>query len=159
MSNPITNDPIIQQRFWSKVDISDPDDCWAWTASTTSDGYGCIRINCRLHNSHRVAWELENGPIPNGIHILHHCDNPACCNPSHLLLGTHSDNMKDMANKGRAGNRGSRNKIARLTEQDILTIREMVNGGTKQKDIAKEYSVHVMTISDIIRGATWTHVP
>lgn len=90
------------QRFWSKVDKSGgADACWLWTASRVTSGYGCFGIKRRLHGAHRIAWVLANVAIPGALHVCHRCDNPACCNPAHLFLGTREDNMRDKVAKGR----------------------------------------------------------
>lgn len=96
-----------RERFWSKVDRGGgPDACWLWTAHKTRGGYGQLRVDGHQATAHRVSWELAHGPIPpgHGYHgtcVLHRCDNPPCCNPSHLFLGTNADNMADMKAKGR----------------------------------------------------------
>lgn len=91
----------VDVRFWEKVSRSSK--CWEWTASKDSCGYGLFRVSHteNMRRAHRVAWTLENGEIPDGLHVLHRCDNPACVRPSHLFLGTHRDNMLDMHAKGR----------------------------------------------------------
>jgi len=96
----------VAERFWEKVDIRDPDECWPWTKSCNPWGYGKFaRVHGDIVPAHRMAWELTHGPIPDGLFVLHHCDNPPCCNPYKcLFLGTHQDNMRDMASKGRATN-------------------------------------------------------
>lgn len=83
--------------------MSGPDDCWNWTASLGTTGYGQFHWNGRPAKSHRVAWELANGPIPDDLCVLHSCDNRRCVNVRHLWLGTKKDNTHDMLSKGRNG--------------------------------------------------------
>ena len=84
-----------------------PNGCLEWTGYTDPNGYGQIRVDGRNPLTHRLAWELAHGPIPDGLNILHHCDNPPCCDAidteHHLFLGTQADNLADMAAKGRHG--------------------------------------------------------
>jgi hypothetical protein len=87
-------------RFWEKVDKSG--DCWLWTGHRGCKGYGAAWAEGRHQAAHRVSWELAFGAIPDGLHVLHHCDNPPCVNPDHLWLGTNSDNQRDCVAKGRA---------------------------------------------------------
>lgn len=95
----------IEHRFWSKVNKNGPihpivGQCWVWIGACNKN-YGNIKINKKFNYSHRVSWELHNGPIPNGMCVLHHCDNSLCVNPKHLFLGTKYDNTHDCINKGR----------------------------------------------------------
>lgn len=95
-----------EERFWRKVIRGSGDECWGWSGGTTNDGYGYLTLG-REHShrkmvAHRFSYELANGPIPDGLLVLHSCDNPPCCNPDHLRLGTQSDNMFEMASKGRS---------------------------------------------------------
>ena len=93
---------VVLDRFWSKVDQRGPDDCWEWRAARMWKGYGHFGVARDLVvRAHRFAWEVSRGPIPNGAMVLHRCDNPACCNPAHLFLGTARDNTDDMVAKGR----------------------------------------------------------
>jgi hypothetical protein len=91
----------VEERFWSKVNIPSLYACWEWTASKQRRGYGRFKLNSKPEKAHRIAWSLVNGKIPEGMCILHKCDNPPCVNPLHLFLGTHADNMKDMRQKNR----------------------------------------------------------
>jgi hypothetical protein len=88
-------------RFWSKVEKSD--ECWKWTAGKHNAGYGVFWEKGRFYKAHRWSWERERGPIPDGLNLLHKCDNPACVRPDHLFLGTQKDNVNDMVSKGRHG--------------------------------------------------------
>lgn len=101
--------PITWARFWSKVSIPSKAhhllECWTWTGSTAK-GYGQIKIEGDVLRAHRVAFEMFNGPLPDGMHALHTCDNPLCCNPRHLWAGSHLDNMRDKSAKGRAYGHG-----------------------------------------------------
>jgi len=162
--------PPITFRLWSKVDKSSgPDGCWIWIGCKASSGYGQIGRGRRGEGqmpTHRLAWELTNGPIPDGLWVLHKCDNPPCCNPAHLFLGTRTDNMRDCSAKGRLlaqSNpahlaRGSRHGVAKLKESDIPTIRKRLAYGDLQWDIARDYGVTQTAIWSVKTGKTWKHV-
>lgn len=94
--------PPLEERFRSRVDVRGPDECWEWTAGRMPHGYGAI-----WDTSIGLAWELAHGPIPDGLWVLHRCDNPPCCNPAHLWLGTQADNDNDRKVKGRSRNQHS----------------------------------------------------
>ncbi len=97
-----------RERFWNKVELfhgATDEDCWCWVGSKTNNGYGRINVEGINQLAHRVSFELHKSSIPKGLYVLHHCDNRPCINPSHLFLGTHEDNMKDMAKKNRQWNK------------------------------------------------------
>ncbi len=88
-------------RFWTKVDKRSGNECWNWKAGVRGKGYGCFRYEGKMETAHRVAWMMEHGQIPAGLHLLHYCDNPLCVNPAHCFLGTNHDNVLDRHAKGR----------------------------------------------------------
>lgn len=163
---------VKEARFWAKVDKSG--ECWLWKGSLFTNGYGAIRWEGRNRRAHRVAWELVNGPIPDGLLACHTCDVPACCNPAHLFLGTHADNMADMIRKGRGGNRGKfarrginqpphvfgeRHPRALLTEPQVLEIRRLwAEEGYSLRRLAKMFQIHFMTVKFIVSRKTWKHI-
>jgi hypothetical protein len=146
-------------RFWSKVKKTD--DCWVWTGKPDKDGYGVFYIpnrKPRSKKSHRMSWELVNGP-PGDMHVLHHCDNPPCIRPDHLWLGTDADNAADRARKKRgAPQDGSNNHATNLVEDDIRTIRNRYASGELQKTIAADYGLTQTGISQIVLRKVWKHV-
>ncbi|MDG1950134.1 MAG: HNH endonuclease [bacterium] len=109
--------------------------------------------------AHRAAWELESGPIPDGLHCCHHCDNPPCVNVNHLFLGTDADNMADKEAKGRGNQaKGSAHVRAKLTEEDIPGIRSLLAMGASHTYLARIYGVGHTTIGSINTGKAWSHV-
>ena len=97
-----TNEPA-SDLFWEKVDKRGNDECWPWMGATSGRGYGRFSNKAIPENgSHRIAWMMSFGQIPAGLFVCHRCDNPSCCNPSHLFLGTAKENTQDMVKKGRA---------------------------------------------------------
>lgn len=143
----------LKERFWQKVDKGEPDECWEWTGAKSS-GYGVIKQNDSILYSHRVSWTLHNGPIPRGLWTLHHCDNPSCVNPAHLFLGTQSDNMQDMYEKGRGEPPEPFGKV--LTWPQVRRIRKMyATGEYTQKEIARHLPIDANSVSHIIRNSSW----
>lgn len=147
----------IQERFESK--FAKKDGCWEWVAHRNNMGYGKFALNGRMQYAHRVSYELYIGAIPNDLQVLHHCDNPACVNPSHLFIGTPSDNMRDCANKGRSAHPyGEKNTHSKLSEWQVKEIRARYFLGTLQASLSRDYSVTHQTISDIVLHKTWKGV-
>lgn len=149
------------ERFWSKVDKRGSDDCWLWTASVVSgkQPYGRMQWTDGLELAHRIAWSLANNqPLPDED-VLHTCDNPRCCNPQHLFLGTHDDNMYDMVTKGRASRKyGMANGRAVLTTEEVQEIKEAyASKEFTQMDLAAVFNVSQGTISDIVLGKNRVH--
>ena len=151
-------------RFWAKVDRRGPDECWEWTGYRHQFGYGLISRVGRhaMLTAHRVSWEMRFGTAGD-LHVCHRCDNPPCVNPAHLFLGTHQDNMKDMAAKGRASQppvrRGSANNKAKLTEEMARQIRETyAAGGVSIRQLARQYGVTFAPVQMLIAGKTWRHI-
>lgn len=149
----------LEQRFWAKVSKSASDECWLWTAARSRHGYGVIRLGGAGNGNilaHRLSWELHNGPT-GGLYVLHRCDVPACVNPNHLFLGTQADNMKDMFRKGRGehvrvpDHRGTRNPMARLSDEDIKEIRTLAGQWT-QRAIAARFDIDPSHVCKIVRG-------
>jgi hypothetical protein len=118
------------KRFWDKVDVKGPDDCWEWQAFKNEQGYGRFYFNGRLHGAHRVAYQLTYRDFDQSLDCCHKCDNPSCVNPEHLFLGTEKDNIDDMMKKGRHHfkSRTHCSKGHEYTEENILWER----GGTKR---------------------------
>lgn len=152
----------LEDRFWEKVDRRGPTDCWLWTATTSPPGYGGINLggwDGKMAYAHRVSWELHFGPIPDGLCVCHRCDVPRCVNPSHLFLGTHSDNSRDAVRKGRwsqKGQSGEDASRAKLTWETVREIRHRFSReGIRQSQLAREYGVTDGAISAILHNETW----
>lgn len=146
------------RRFWDKVLIGDG--CWIWAAARTKTGYGTVGVgNGKTSQAHRVSWELCVGPIPDGMQVLHKCDNPPCVNPDHLFIGTNDDNMKDRKAKGRYDLRGEKNPLSVLTEDAVRDIRENYRPRkTPLKYFAEKYGVRLSAVHMAFKRKTWAHL-
>lgn len=158
----------LADRLWSRC-IRQENGCLEWTGGTNRAGYGQIGrpgVRQRKMATHRAAWEVTHGPIPEGMNVLHRCDNPPCCDPAHLFLGTLSDNSRDCYAKGRrrvvreGGRSGEAHHAAKLTTAQVAEIRRRyvrrrpggVPPGCSQRELAAEFGVNPTAISRVVSG-------
>lgn len=148
-------------KFWSKVKVADHSQCWEWQGARNHQGYGNFSINRKPYIAHRIAYKLRYKNDPQQLQVCHKCDNPSCCNPTHLFLGTNLDNVKDRDMKGRQSKtslfkKGEMNPRAKLTSADVAKIRakykEYEYG---YKKLAKEFNSHYANIRRIVKGLQW----
>lgn len=151
-------------RFWPKVAIGAPEDCWEWTASRDDLGYGFFRMfpGVPMWKAHRASWAINHGPIPDGLAVLHACDNPPCVNPNpgHLFLGTLSDNTQDALAKGRWNRTpthyGETSPKARLTAAQVDEIRcRYAAGESNQRELGEEFGICQTQVGRIVRRVHW----
>jgi hypothetical protein len=137
------------EDFFKSISKNPNNDCWEWNKYINNKGYGTFCINKQHIPSHRYSYEIFIGD-PSGFEVCHKCDNPKCVNPSHLFLGTHSDNMRDRSLKGRGNDK--------LTPQKVIEIRNMYEQGIETSAIAKIYSMNRRSIRSIRTKETWSYV-
>ena len=155
------------ELFWENVDKRKKHECWNWLRNKKSS-YGAFYFKGKKTPAHRVAWMITKGEILEGKQICHHCDNPKCCNPNHLFMGTFEDNMQDMWNKDRHPTenmgrpsytmRGTNNIKAKLNKKEVLEIRSLFAIGSRQCDLAKMFGVKLPAIWKIVQNVNWTHI-
>ena len=145
--------PSLQSRFWAR--IRKTRGCWQWVGLTDEDGYGRIGVKRTMLGAHRVSWEFHRGAIPEGLCVLHTCDNPACMNPDHLFLGTNQENTHDRYLKGRSA-AGENNGNAKLSRQEVRDIRKLSSTGRcTRKELASRFNVTSKMIGYIVRRQNW----
>jgi hypothetical protein len=161
-----------EKRFWPRVQKSDG--CWLWTGGANSNGYGRFQLNGSQTQATRALWTVTYGPIPDGMVVCHHCDNPPCVRLDHLFLGTRGDNMRDCGSKGRHnsqktpgfgfadpafqkqhGRGGHVRTYAKLTELQVAEIRSLKAGGARPVDLCRQFGMSKSTIWKITTGKTW----
>jgi hypothetical protein len=148
--------------FWTRVDKNDDaNSCWEWQGRRDKHGYGRMEWpGKRSQLAHRISWLLAHGD-PGQLWVLHECDNPRCCNPNHLFLGTPMDNTRDMRQKGRAGDlRGEEHPRAKVTAAQVSEIRQLyAAGGVTQKELGQRYGITDRQVSSIVREENWKASP
>ncbi len=155
-----------EPNFWARVDRKNDDECWNWMglkkqSPKNPSPYGSLGWNGKVTGAHRVAFEIANGEIPKGMMVLHTCDNTLCCNPAHLYIGDHAQNMRDMVDRRRRKGAGSGqlNGRAKLTQNQASEIRAVyAAGGLSQDKIASMYGVSQFAISAIVRNKRYKEV-
>lgn len=143
-------------RLMSRV--SKTETCWLWTGPVNSSGYGGMGFQGRTQGAHRVAYQLLVGPIQQGLHVLHRCDNPRCVNPEHLWVGTRSENMQDASRKGRTNpfrGAGEANPRARLTRAQVVQAREWRAQEVSYAEIGRRLGVNSGTVHHAVNGRNW----
>lgn len=146
-----------RERFWSKVDKGEEDECWEWLAGCRGDGYGAFWYQGSQKAAHRMVYIFSEEEVGNQW-VLHHCDNKTCVNPSHLYLGDRQDNTEDAIERDRAGaiTRGEGSPHAKLQRDQVEDIRDKYDGeDVILEDLADEYNVTISAIDRIVRGETW----
>jgi HNH endonuclease len=154
--------PPLEERFWSKVERRSADECWPWKACARkkSEGYGAFWLNGRHQPASRVAWLLTCGLVSSEDEVCHRCDNPPCCNPKHLFIGSRQDNNADKVSKRRHAF-GARVGTAKLTENNTAEIKRLKPSGVAPpgfiKSLAEKFDVSSRTIQSVWAGR-WTHL-
>lgn len=154
LKNPVNH-------FWSNVSRREPANCWVWKMGTNGRYGTFYPLEKQLGEvvAHRIAFILSRGTIPDGLEVCHNCDNPICCNPSHLFLATHKENMQDMVSKGRQAKlKGELHGESKLTNASVKEIRRLAPK-ISQRVLAHRFGVTKRVIHNVIKRKSWNHVP
>ena len=138
-------------RLWSNVDRRGADECWPWLGNRRPAGYGSIRHDGKNITTNAAAIIASGGVVGPGQVACHTCDNPPCCNPAHLYVGTSSSNQRDAVARGR-------HSMAKLTDDDVTQICELVAAGNSYRSVGRRFGVRHGVVSSIVRGVSYTHV-
>ncbi len=152
---------LLADRFWEKVDVRGPDDCWEWIVSKDSFGYGCLRVDGKLRCATHVLFYLRHNYWPSkGKTCNHTCDNPGCLNLKHLYLGTQKSNARDREERGRGNHpKGEHHGKAKLTERKVYEIKRLLKQGIMtQRELGRKFGVDPTHISCINTGKVWRHI-
>lgn len=142
-------------RFWNGVDVRHRNECWVWRGRRIGFGHGEFKVDGRAQFTHRIAFTLAFGEIPEGMLVRHSCDNPACCNPTHLVTGSHHDNVRDRVIRQR-GAVGEKAGKAKLTNEDVYVIRA---SSAPRAELAARFGVSIHNITAIKTRRSWRHLP
>lgn len=152
------------ERFWSKINFGEANECWEWQASLRG-GYGLFSTSYKgagiSHIAHRFLFIQLFGELPRNTHVLHRCDNRKCVNPNHFFTGTNYDNVQDKVSKGRHSNAifpGGKNPSAKLRSEDVVAIKERLKNGETQLAVGKSYGVCQSQIWRIAHGTRWKNI-
>jgi hypothetical protein len=147
------------EAFWKKVRLVSPGECWEWTGYVNKHGYGVTSWDQKSMLSHRKAYKLTTGALPDDGKVLcHTCDNPPCCNPAHLFVGTGSENMQDSIAKGRFRRAcGDANGKTKLLTPAVLDVRARFSRGETQTEISRELNINRSTVRNIVHRRTWKY--
>lgn len=149
--HPELAEAVTVSRFWRLVDMGGPDECWKWLGDVNRDNYGVFTYHGRRHGAHELALSFTTGEMRlANLDTCHSCDNPPCVNPSHLRFDTRASNVADMVKRGRANN-----APAKLTEAEVVLMRERRAAGARQADLAAQFGVGDGLVSMIVRGLRW----
>lgn len=158
----VITDAATRQAVLARTRVLECGCCRGWGGYRTTGGYGIVALHGQRYLTHRLVWEMTNGPIPDGLYACHDCpcgvDRRECCEPSHIFLGTSRDNMQDAARKGRTL-AGSRHPFVKISIDHVNEIRRRYATGETQRALAREFSVAQTTISALCRGKNWSTVP
>lgn len=158
----LRRDTVLTKSNLKKLTKRSARGCWVWPYASDKKGYGMKRENGTLTYVHRISWRLFNGPVPHGKFVCHKCDNPPCCNPNHLFVGTRIDNQNDMRSKGRHANPpthyGESHPLHKLTNASVRRIKSRLAAGGVMQHIANDYGVSLQAIYNIKRKRTWVSI-